>query len=207
MAVYEKLKQVKSMRNGDHHIVGCLNCGTKNRIHPDKIESSPKCGKCGFPLRVDEGRKNRNETFLFRCTECGTRNMIPEDKVNENPKCGKCKSSLQIEELFLTQPIVVSDSNFDSKVLKSPLPVVLFAWAPWCPTCTAVAPVIDDFANDSKGKIRVGKLNVDDNPMLSSRYTIRSVPLLFIFDNGQLKETLPGAIKKHELMMKMAHYV
>ena len=195
------------MENASNHIIVCSNCGTKNRIHPDKIEASPKCGKCGVPLQLENGRENRHESFLFRCVECGTRNRIPATKINGTPNCGKCGSSLHTEELFAPQPLLISDSNFDPKVMKSPLPVLLFAWAPWCPTCSAVAPVIDDFANESKGKIRVGKLNVDGNPMLSSKYNIRGVPFLFIFDNGQLKETLPGGMTKHELMMKMARYL
>jgi thioredoxin-like negative regulator of GroEL len=66
---------------------------------------------------------------------------------------------------------------------------------------------MDEFAKDSKGKSRVGKLNVDANPMLSSKFNILSVPQLFIFDNGQLKENLPGAMQKHDIMMKMAKYI
>jgi len=61
-------------------------------------------------------------------------------------------------------------------------------------------------AAESKGKLRVGKLNVEANPAVSSKYNILGVPFLFIFDNGQLKENLPGAIPKHEIMIKMAHY-
>jgi thioredoxin-like negative regulator of GroEL len=68
-------------------------------------------------------------------------------------------------------------------------------------------PVIDDFAGDSKGRVKVGKLNVDENPMLSAKFSILSVPQLFVFDHGQLKENLPGAIQKHDIMMKMAHYI
>ena len=102
---------------------------------------------------------------------------------------------------------MVSESNFDPKVLKSPLPVLLFAWAPWCTTCTAVAPIIDEFAAEAKSKFRVGKLNVETNPMLASKFNILSVPFLFIFDNGQMKESMPGGLQKHELMIKMAKYL
>jgi thioredoxin len=102
---------------------------------------------------------------------------------------------------------MVTDANFDAKVLKSPLPVLLFAWAPWCPSCGAAAPIIDQFAAESKGKVRVGKVNVDANPQLASRFSIMSVPFLFIFDNGALKESMPGALQKHELMMKLAPYI
>jgi thioredoxin 1 len=68
-------------------------------------------------------------------------------------------------------------------------------------------PVIDDFAKDAKGKIRVGKLNVDSSPTLSSKYNILSVPQLLVFDNGRLTETMPGGLQKHEIMMKMARYL
>ncbi len=70
-----------------------------------------------------------------------------------------------------------------------------------------MAPIIDQFAVESKGKVRVGKLNVDANPMLASKFSILSVPFLFIFDNGQMKESMPGGLQKQELMMKMAPYI
>ena len=70
-----------------------------------------------------------------------------------------------------------------------------------------MAPIIDQFAVESKGKIRVGKINVDSSPMLASKYSIMSVPFVFIFDNGQMKESGPGGLQKHDLMMKMAPYI
>jgi thioredoxin len=101
---------------------------------------------------------------------------------------------------------MVSDGNFDRKILKSPLPALLFAWAPWCPTCRTSMPTIDALARDTKGRIRVGKLNVDTSPALASRFNILSVPQILVFDGGQLKETMPGALQKHEIMMKMDRY-
>ena len=70
-----------------------------------------------------------------------------------------------------------------------------------------MAPIIDQFAVESKGKVRVGKINVDSSPMLASKYNIMSVPFIFIFDNGQMKESGPGGLQKHDLMMKMAPYI
>jgi thioredoxin 1 len=70
-----------------------------------------------------------------------------------------------------------------------------------------VAPIIDQFGVESKGKVRVGKLNVETSPMLASKFSILSVPFIFIFDNGQMKESMPGGLQKHELMMKMAPYI
>jgi thioredoxin 1 len=70
-----------------------------------------------------------------------------------------------------------------------------------------VAPIVDQFAVESKGKVRVGKINVDSSPMLASKYNIMSVPFIFIFDNGQMKESMPGGLQKHDMMMRMAPYI
>ena len=70
-----------------------------------------------------------------------------------------------------------------------------------------MAPIVDQFAVESKGKVRVGKVNVDSSPVLASKYNIMSVPFIFIFDNGQMKESMPGGLEKHDMMMKMAPYV
>ena len=102
---------------------------------------------------------------------------------------------------------MVTDAGFDTQVLKSPLPVLMFSWAPWCPSCGAMMPIIDEFARDTRGRVRVAKLNLDPNPRLTALYDIRSVPFIFIIDNGRLRESFPGGMQKHELMMKMATYV
>lgn len=195
------------MDNNAQIVVRCSKCGVKNRVSPENIKGTAKCGKCGTLLEVDPAEKNAGESVLFRCAACGTRNKIPLAKIHGGPKCGKCGAVLETKELFLSQPLMVTDSNFDNLVLKSPLPVLLFAWAPWCPSCRTFIPVIDDYAKDAKGKIRVGKLNVDSNQALSSTYNILSVPQILIFDNGRLKQTLPGTLQKHEIMIKMAPYL
>jgi thioredoxin 2 len=189
------------------HIIHCPECGAANRIPVEKSGVAAKCGKCHTLLPADQKKAAPQEAIKMRCTECGAKNKIPAGKIDAGGKCGKCGSLLKTEELFAPQPVMVTDSNFDIKVLKSPLPVLLFAWAPWCPTCGAVTPIIDEFASNAKGKVRVGKINVDANPVLASKYNIMSVPFLFIFDNGQMKESTPGGLQKHEIMTKMAPYI
>jgi len=171
------------------------------------MKGTGKCGKCGSPLEINPAGAAGGEAFLFRCMGCGTRNRIPAEKIDAGAKCGKCGVMLETEELFVPQPLMLSESDFDRRVLKSPLPALVFAWAPWCPSCRGAMPVIDDFAKDATGKIRVGKLNVDSSPTLSSKYNILSVPQLLVFDNGRLTETMPGGLQKHEIMMKMARYL
>jgi thioredoxin-like negative regulator of GroEL len=102
---------------------------------------------------------------------------------------------------------MVTDANFDEKVLKSPLPVLLYAMSPTCPGCAQVGPVIDRFAADAKQKVRVAKLNVNTSPQTANRLNVMGVPFLFIYDNGNLKESLPGVGDVNELKMKMARYL
>jgi thioredoxin 2 len=185
-------------------MVRCARCGTKNRVPAAQSGRDVKCGKCGFAL--DTTSRN-SRSYVLRCTVCHTRNRIPQAKLRDEAKCGKCSSTLKTEVISAPQPVTVTDNNFDSEVVESPLPVLLFAWAPWCPTCRSAMPVVDDFAQESKGKVRVGKLNVDTNPFLSSKYNILSVPQLFVFDAGELKETLPGTMPKHDIMFAMARFL
>ena len=195
------------MNQNNQEILSCTECGAKNRVPSDKVGLKAKCGKCGAPLHREAADAHAAGRYQMRCTECGAKNRIPSDKVDAGPVCGKCKKPLRIGEIFLPQPLVIMEADFEEKVLKSPLPVLVFAWAPWCSTCRAFIPVIDDFARDAKSKVRVGKLNIDQNPNLSSRFNILSVPQIFIFDNGQLRDNFPGAMQKHEIMMKLDPYL
>lgn len=188
-------------------IIRCPGCGARNKIPPEKTGRPAKCGKCGSILKSEAAQAAPAEVFKLRCTQCRTKNRLPGDKIRSGAKCGKCGVPLQTEDLLSGEALMITDGNFETKVAKSPLPVLLFAWAPWCPTCRTFLPVIDAYAAVARGKVRVGKLNVDGNPGLASKYNILSVPFLFVFDNGQLKESMPGAMQQHEIMMKMAHYI
>ena len=145
--------------------------------------------------------------YLFRCASCRTRNRIPAALAGQAGKCGKCGAVLKTSDLFLQQPIMITDANFEEKVLRSPIPVLVDCWAPWCSACTMVGPVITALAAEYKGRVRVGKLNVDVNPVISARFDTRSIPTLLIFDNGRLKDTLVGAMPKTEIVMRMHRYL
>jgi thioredoxin 2 len=146
-------------------------------------------------------------SFFLRCTRCQAKNRIPPAKAGEPARCGKCGSPLAVEALQARQTVMVSDATFEQTVLRSPLPVLLYAWAPWCGTCQSTGPVIDQFARQAAGRVRVAKLNIDASPSTANRLAIMSVPFLFIYDGGELRESLPGGMPLHELMLTMGRYI
>jgi thioredoxin 2 len=135
------------------------------------------------------------------------KNRVPENKLQSGAKCGKCGEPLATGDVQSGRPVLVSDSNFDQTVLASPLPVLLYGWSPQCSVCGSTGPMVDQLAHETKGKFRVGKLNTPANPILSRKFNILAVPSFFIFDGGQLKHHIPGAVPKHDLMLAMAKYL
>jgi thioredoxin 1 len=97
----------------------------------------------------------------------------------------------------------VNDSNFETEVLRSSLPVLIDFWAPWCAPCRAIAPVIDDLSREYAGRLKVVKMNVDENPLTPARYGVRSIPNLMIFKDGQVREQIVGAAPKGHFVEKI----
>ena len=100
-----------------------------------------------------------------------------------------------------------TDVNFDQEVINSELPVLVDFWAPWCGPCKMIAPVIDEIANEYQGKLKVVKLNTDDNQNVAVRYGIRSIPTLGIFKNGEVVDAVIGAVAKKHLEDKIKLHI
>ncbi|MGD8908817.1 MAG: thioredoxin TrxA [Chromatiales bacterium] len=98
------------------------------------------------------------------------------------------------------QIIHVTDDSFESDVLKSSEPVLIDYWAEWCGPCKMIAPVLDEIATEYSGRLKVAKLNIDDNPNTPPRYGIRGIPTLMLFKNGEVEATKVGAVSKSQLV-------
>jgi thioredoxin 1 len=93
----------------------------------------------------------------------------------------------------------VTDDSFDPEVLKADLPVLVDYWAEWCGPCKAIAPILDEVAKEYDGKLKIAKLNVDDNVEVPKKYNIRGIPTLMLFKNGNMEAVKVGALSKSQL--------
>lgn len=100
--------------------------------------------------------------------------------------------------------LVITDSNFSSEVEQSKLPVLVDFWAPWCGPCKIIGPIVEELAREFEGKIKVGKLNVDENQQTAGQFGVMSIPTLLFFKNGQPVDSIVGAQSKETIKQKMA---
>ncbi len=99
--------------------------------------------------------------------------------------------------------LTLTDDNFEQEVLKSALPVLVDFWAEWCGPCKMVAPILDELAGEYDGRVRIGKVNVDESQKLASEYGIRAIPTLLLFKNGQVTDQIVGLRSKRDFKTKL----
>ncbi|KKW42463.1 MAG: lpbca thioredoxin [Candidatus Magasanikbacteria bacterium GW2011_GWA2_56_11] len=96
--------------------------------------------------------------------------------------------------------VILTDANFEAEVLRSPVPVLVDFWAPWCGPCQMMGPIIEELAAEwGEGKVKVGKLNVDDNPTTAGQYRVMSIPTFIVFKGGEAAEQMVGGVSKERL--------
>lgn len=140
------------------------------------------------------------ETLLILCSECGATNRVLAEKVRQGEAvCGRCKTRLSLS----ASPMTVTDANFAAAVERSPLPVLVDFWAAWCGPCRMIAPVIEQLAQELAGRVRVAKLNVDENPMTAGWFQVQSIPTLLVLRDGKEIDRIVGALPKAEIARRV----
>jgi thioredoxin 2 len=139
-----------------------------------------------------------SDAQLIRCPECGANNRV-QIAPGREAVCGRCKTPLPVGG----KPLIVIDATFAAEIERSPLPVLLDMWAPWCGPCLMIAPVIEQLAAELSGRVRVAKLNIDENPLTANRFNVRSIPTLLVLKAGQEVDRIVGVQPKAEIARRL----
>jgi len=145
---------------------------------------------------------NEHNSVEVVCSVCGVRNRVPVARLAQHSRCGSCRA-----DLYPQHPVELTDANFRDEVEKSALPVLVDFWAPWCGPCRMVAPALEQIARERVGRLRVVKLNVDENPAIAARFNIRSIPAIMLFRNSRVVEELVGAMPKVQILARIDRHL
>jgi len=127
--------------------------------------------------------------ILIRCRSCKTLNRVPEARLRNNPVCGQCKTVLE----FPSSPINVTSTSYDQQVRDWPEVLVAEFWAKWCGHCRTIEPFVNSLAAKRAGKLKIIRVDVDSEPALSARFTIKATPTFILYRNGRQIDRFDGA--------------
>jgi thioredoxin 2 len=139
------------------------------------------------------------DDWIIPCPHCGAKNRIPWNRRGDRAICGKCRRPFSGENAGFNPPVEVTDQTFAREVLQHSGPVLVDCWAPWCGPCRTVGPIMDQLAGEYAGRVKITKLNTDQNQRIAGQFQIQSIPTLLFFKGGKLVNRQVGALPKHEI--------
>ncbi len=129
------------------------------------------------------------------CPHCNAINRVAAERLHDNPKCGKCH-----QPLFTGQPVELNNANFQKHLTRNDIPLLIDFWAPWCGPCKMMAPAFSAAAARLEPRVRLAKLNTEDEQVIAGQFGIRSIPTLMLFENGQQVAVQPGAMGEADIV-------
>jgi thioredoxin 2 len=150
-----------------------------------------------------EATADSGQSFVLQsCSQCGSTNRILSARVGDDPQCGRCR-----QKIFPRRPVVVTDATWKKEVEDSPIPVLVDFWAPWCGPCRTIAPTLEELARERGGRLKIAKLNVDENPNAASRFQVQSIPTMILFRGPLQVDQIRGAVPKAVLQGRIDRYI
>jgi thioredoxin 2 len=139
---------------------------------------------------------------VLRCPHCRALNRVLRERLSQGPSCSRCHSPL-----VPVAPVTVTDAEWANEVDASPMPVLVDFWAPWCGPCRTMAPVLDQLASETAGRLKVAKVNVDENPRLAGTFQVQAIPTLVLLDKGVKRDEIRGVVPKATLRSRLDRFL